>query len=244
MTGTTNDTATQLARAVWFLGLVAKRMRTRTNGVAVVFLPAGYVAALRELTGSTASPTSSPPVPPTPSPTRGPTVYLAACGAEACTNNDVWETDMHGSACPVCGNTAGNVYDRLAELLTEEDLFGPVIHAYTRAQAIADGVLIDVSRLSSEAGFRFPAAMTAAAWEQAVAWPDDQDAGQSEEGRLWDVVYMAAYAARSRGGSELLYTLGVVSRGGHEPETVQLKCVVGPGDDGEPVVTIMLPEES
>jgi hypothetical protein len=125
MTGATNDSSAQHARAEWFLGLLAKRLRTRPNGVAVVFLPTGYVAALRELTGTPASPTPSPPVPPTPSPTRGPAVYLAACGAKACTNNDVWETDTHGSPCPVCGNTAGNVYDRLADLLTEEDLFGP-----------------------------------------------------------------------------------------------------------------------
>ena len=36
-----------------------------------------------------------------------------------------------------------------------------VIHVYTRAQAIADGVLIDATELAREAGFRFPVALSA-----------------------------------------------------------------------------------
>jgi len=34
-----------------------------------------------------------------------------------------------------------------------------VIHTYTRAQAIEDGVLIDVSEMAREAGFRWPVAV-------------------------------------------------------------------------------------
>jgi len=36
-----------------------------------------------------------------------------------------------------------------------EDVFGPVIYAYTRAQAIEDGVLVDVSKMAKEAGIKF-----------------------------------------------------------------------------------------
>lgn len=32
----------------------------------------------------------------------------------------------------------------------------PVVHAYTRAEAIEDGVLVDVSETAREAGFRVP----------------------------------------------------------------------------------------
>jgi hypothetical protein len=46
-----------------------------------------------------------------------------------------------------------------------------LIHRYSRAQAIADGVLIDVSEATKEAGFKFPVALTAAAWAQCVAVP-------------------------------------------------------------------------
>ena len=41
-----------------------------------------------------------------------------------------------------------------------ESLFGEVIFSYTRAQAIADRVLIDVTPTALEAGFRFPTAVT------------------------------------------------------------------------------------
>jgi hypothetical protein len=37
-----------------------------------------------------------------------------------------------------------------------ESLFGEVIFSYTRAQAIADGELVDVSMTAQEAGFRPP----------------------------------------------------------------------------------------
>ena len=41
-----------------------------------------------------------------------------------------------------------------------ESLFGEVIFSYTRAQAIADRVLIDVTPTALETGFRFPTAVT------------------------------------------------------------------------------------
>jgi hypothetical protein len=44
-------------------------------------------------------------------------------------------------------------------MFDERDL----IHSYSRAQAIADGVLIDVSATAREAGIRCPVALTRAA---------------------------------------------------------------------------------
>jgi hypothetical protein len=43
-----------------------------------------------------------------------------------------------------------------------------LIHRYTRADALRDGVLIDASRASREAGFRYPVTLTAAAWAKCV----------------------------------------------------------------------------
>ena len=40
----------------------------------------------------------------------------------------------------------------------------PVVHRYTRAQAIADGSLVDVSDTAREAGLRLPTALTRAVW--------------------------------------------------------------------------------
>ncbi|MDE2205458.1 MAG: hypothetical protein KGK12_02325, partial [Armatimonadetes bacterium] len=39
-----------------------------------------------------------------------------------------------------------------------------VIYSYTRREALEDGVLIDVSKMAAEAGFRYPVALTAALW--------------------------------------------------------------------------------
>ncbi len=44
------------------------------------------------------------------------------------------------------------------------EIFGEPISIYTRAQALDDGFLVDVSELAKEAGFRFPVALTRAAW--------------------------------------------------------------------------------
>ena len=49
---------------------------------------------------------------------------------------------------------------------TKNNIFGDVIYQYTRAQAIEDGVLIDVSETAREAGITFPTAVTAAVWER------------------------------------------------------------------------------
>ncbi len=35
-------------------------------------------------------------------------------------------------------------------------LFGEIIYAYTRSQALADGKLVDVSEQARQVGFRFP----------------------------------------------------------------------------------------
>ncbi len=123
------------------------------------------------------------------------------------------------------------------------------IFSYTRAQAIEDGVLVNVTAEASETGFRIPVALTAVAWADCVAWDPADSARQphqDERGRLHDILWMAHLAARAaRGGSETLFSLYRVPRGGRgiKPRLVTLKLTIGPGDAGEPVITIMLPTE-
>ncbi len=124
-----------------------------------------------------------------------------------------------------------------------------IIYAYTRAQAIEDGVLVDVSKTAKEAGFVYPVAMTSAAWADCVEWSDEdtkRQVPQDEFGRLWDVLWMAKIAVKQgNGGTQLLYPLHCVPRGGkaQKPRLIHLKLVCGPGDTPEPVITIMLPDE-
>jgi hypothetical protein len=129
-------------------------------------------------------------------------------------------------------------------------LFGDVISTYSRVQAIEDGVLIDAGSIANEIGFRWPVALTSAAWADCVVWTDvdsRQQVHQDQSGRLYDVLYMAAHAIRTskQPGDRLLFQLYRVPRDGHSTEAVlvTLKLIVGPGDTTEPVITILLPRE-
>jgi hypothetical protein len=123
-----------------------------------------------------------------------------------------------------------------------------VVYRYTRAQALLDGVLMDVGPIAKDAGFRIPVALTAAVWSSCVEWPEEmrEVAGQSERGRLWDVVWMAGHAARvhrNSGKDRVPFFLLRIPKGGRRAERVELSVHIGPGDDGEPVATVMLPFE-
>jgi hypothetical protein len=118
-----------------------------------------------------------------------------------------------------------------------------LIHAYTRADAICDGVLIDVSSTAREAGFKFPVALTAAAWARCVEVPPGVEC-QDEGGRLWDVLWLLRCAVHGSDGSVVRFNVHVRddNREGLPP-LVRLKALCGPGDRGEPVITVMTPDE-
>lgn len=125
-----------------------------------------------------------------------------------------------------------------------------VIHTHTRAQLIEDGDLIDVSTVAREAGFTIPVAMSRAVWADCVEWTAEtakrKETLQDEAGRLWDVLWMARLAARASGGEarRLFALLRVPVQGrGNRPRRVLLAMHIGPGDAGEPVITIMQPNE-
>ena len=130
----------------------------------------------------------------------------------------------------------------------------PVVHRYTRADAIRDGLLIDVTETAREAGFKIPVAITAGVQEECVRWTEEDARRrprmpQDEDGRLWDVLWMAACRSREiarsgRHASSTLFQVIVVPRPGHGRRRLRtLKLVIGPGDAGEAVATIMLPDE-
>ncbi len=127
---------------------------------------------------------------------------------------------------------------------TMTELFGEVISSYSRAQAIDDGQLIDVSETAREAGIKFPTVVTAGVWETCVAvTPKLKGQGQSIAGRLWDVLFVLSAMVRAgRGGGDRIdYSISVRTPKGLR--TVQLIGHCGPGDTAAPVITIMLPGE-
>lgn len=83
-------------------------------------------------------------------------------------------------------------------------------------------------------------------WAEAVEWDDANRAPQDESGRLWDVLFMAWLAARGRRSDDrLTYTIVRIPNEARATVAGPLDLVlhIGPGDDGEPVVTVMLPGE-
>src|SRR5471032_1340279 len=81
-----------------------------------------------------------------------------------------------------------------------ENFFGGVIYSYSRAQAVADGVQVEVTKTAQEAGIKYPMFLTRAVFDKYVAVPEGVT-GQDEAGRLWDVVWMTRFGIiRARTG--------------------------------------------
>ena len=121
------------------------------------------------------------------------------------------------------------------------DIFGPVISQYTRAQALADGQLVDVTETARETGFAYPVALSRALWNIIETIPK-KTPWQDWQGRLWDVLWMASLSAKRCRGSRFVYEV-ILSREGTRKQCVQLICDCGPGDDAEPVITIGLTKD-
>lgn len=124
--------------------------------------------------------------------------------------------------------------------------FGPVIYSYTRAQAVADGVQVEVTKVAQEAGIRFPMFLTRAVFDAYVAVPPNVT-GQDEAGRLWDVVWMTRLGIlRAKPGADRIPVGLYVRNADNRPaRLVKLIAQCGPHDidDPQPAITVMLPDE-
>jgi hypothetical protein len=128
---------------------------------------------------------------------------------------------------------------------TITDIFGPVIYSYSRSQAIADGLQVEVSKVAEEAGIRFPVFLTRAVYDSFVSVPTGVT-GQDEAGRLWDIVWMLRFAIRKAlpGQARLPFAL-YVRNNSKAPRLIKLLAMCGALDidDSRPAITIMLPDE-
>ena len=128
--------------------------------------------------------------------------------------------------------------------------FGETIYAYTRAQALEDGVLVDVSEMAREAGFKVPVAVTRAVWDQYIEWTVEDTNNQTvqdERCRLWDVLWRLMFAIKTTDSEAdpIIYQFDMIPRDGksRSAKRIKLKSFIGGGDKREPVLTIMLPTE-
>ena len=133
-----------------------------------------------------------------------------------------------------------------------------IISRYTRAEAIADGSLVDLVDVAEKTGygpipFKYPVACTRAVFEECIRVPEgsaQHKAGEDIKGRLHDVLMMLLFAIKSgrgfAGGDDRVeYDLDVTRDNvrPHATKRVTLLATCGPGDDAEPVITISYPGE-
>ena len=126
-----------------------------------------------------------------------------------------------------------------------ESPFGPVVYSYTRAQAIADGVQVEVTETAKEAGISFPVFLTRTVFDAYVAVPEGVTA-QDETGRLWDIVWMLRFAIiRARPGVQRIPVALYVRNDNHRAKLIKLIATCGPRDidDPQPAITVMMPDE-
>ena len=122
-----------------------------------------------------------------------------------------------------------------------------VISTYSRAQAIEDGVLVDLRQgeleeLVQQAGFKYPVACTVEVFSECVKLTEAAErAGNDIKGRLWDILWMLKVAIKTARNTDRINFKVLVVRDRVRPTMTDLVAVCGPGDDMEPVITIMFP---
>lgn len=133
-------------------------------------------------------------------------------------------------------------YDDLGPVTTF-DSFGEweIAHLYSRADAIEEGVLIDVSSTAKELGIVYPTALTSTCWADAVALPHGADWG-TEQARLNVLLERAIDELNLSGGDHAVFDLHVLD-GPCSERRVQLRASFVPDDDLRPVITVMLAKE-
>ena len=127
----------------------------------------------------------------------------------------------------------GHDFDTVANSLTVEDAYGSV---YTRAEAISDGQLIDVSQSARQLGICLSVAITASAWGQLIAVPHKKE---EEIERLFALLGRVQFELDQMPAYDHRLIVSVEAETGEE-KRVEVLVTIGPDDKGETVVTVML----
>jgi hypothetical protein len=114
-----------------------------------------------------------------------------------------------------------------------------IISQYTRAEAIADGVLIDLTKdfPITKRVYKYPVACTQAVWQIINSTPSEWVVGEVI------AVIVASNQNKTKILSESSHLFNVIIENAAPSDRHTLKIVCHPGDDMEPVLTISLPNE-
>jgi hypothetical protein len=129
--------------------------------------------------------------------------------------------------------------------MNNQNPFGEIIYTYTRAQAVADGFQVEVTKTAQEAGIKFPVFLTRTVYDAFVTVPPEVT-GQDEAGRLWDLIWMTRMAIlRARPGVDRLPVALYVRNDNQRAKLVKLIATCGPLDidDPQPAITLQMPGE-
>lgn len=112
-----------------------------------------------------------------------------------------------------------------------------VISTYTRAQAIEDGVLVDLMRGETEEicrqHYRYPIACTASVWAMVQKAVNHPRWCNDIRGVLHDILWMSRCYRPKGLVTEWLFKVTITGTGRKRNHI--LKMHIGPGDDGQPV---------
>ena len=119
---------------------------------------------------------------------------------------------------------------------TAREIFGELIYSYSRAEALADGVLVDVSERALCHGIKYPTACTHGVWALIETIEDPYPMLRPIQvlGRTDGVLVALLEAIRQARGTD---------RVRFEALGAWLYAVCGPGDTAAPVITIMVEGE-
>ncbi|MDD3858255.1 MAG: helix-turn-helix domain-containing protein [Methanoculleus sp.] len=126
---------------------------------------------------------------------------------------------------------------------TPEEIWGladPEQQRKMRQDAIDDGDLVEITRMGRDIGIMIPLAVSARAAQSMVPFPNIPQETVTEN--LWDTLHAFRAKARTTTEEEFEFQVSLYQNG--IVPTLTFKAAVSPGDDGEPVITIMLPDEN
>lgn len=122
-----------------------------------------------------------------------------------------------------------------------DDEFGPVVASYTWEEAFEDGAFISIPpAAATAAGIEMPLAITAGARREFVEGGDGD-----EDDRLRAVLSAVARAVKRGPDDEVCFVVPAeeLPSGRASTGADQLLAITQPGDSGDLILTLMLPDE-
>lgn len=114
------------------------------------------------------------------------------------------------------------------------------IHTYSRAEAIEDGILIDLTaNYPNEAKlFKHPVACTSAVWDLIDSAAKNPRHCNTHAGIVWDILYMSIHGITRR-FTDAEHLFSVIISGAGRQRNYTLKAICGLSDDLSPCITIL-----